>query len=228
NWTKRYDGDASIFDGTQVMFPDISFRWSVKPAGLNAVVSSISSGARFVETRQYNTAPPLAASAGALRPDLVDRGRSLVRSYPLNTTIVWAGERPFASTFGYSLNERREMRPGMQTNGSTADWSAELAKPFRLPHQWNMPGDLRTRLSYQATHGDNFILNPLAQSLRSRLSDNGRRSFSFNADADVAENLSSSLVVSRLVSFDRNLNRNFTQTVLSAVMHLQFFGGDLK
>jgi hypothetical protein len=116
----------------------------------------------------------------------------------------------------------------METNGTTADWSADISKPFMLPRNWNLPGDLRTRLSYQATHGDNFILNPLVESLRSRLSDNGRRSFSFSADTDVSENLSSSLVVSRLVSFDRNLNRNFTQTVLSAVMHLQFFGGELK
>ncbi len=228
NWTRRYEEDPAIFDGTQVMFPDLSLRWSVRPAAFKGVISSISSGARYVETRQYNTAPPLTASEGDPHPDLVDRGTSLVRSYPLNTTIVWAGERPFSSSFGYSLNERRESRPGMATNGATADWSADIAKPLRLPHGWSMPGDLRTRLSYQATHGDNFILNPLALSRRSRLSDNGRRSFSFSADADVSENLSSSFVVSRLVSFDRNLNRNFTQTVLSAVMHLQFFGGDLK
>jgi hypothetical protein len=228
NWTRRYESDASIFDGTQVMFPDLTLRWSSKPGSLRSLVNSISTSARYVETRQYNTAPPFASFELSDNPDLVDRGVSLVRSYPLNTTIVWAGDRPFSSSFGFSLNERRESRPGMATNGSTADWSADVAKPFKLPHQWNMPGDLRTRLSYQATHGDNFIFNPLAEGLRSRLSDNGRRSFNFSADTDVSENLSSSLVISRLVSFDRNLNRNFTQTVLSAVMHLQFFGGELK
>lgn len=228
NWTRRYESSASIFDGTQVMFPDVSFRWSSKPQSLRAMISSVSSSARFLETRQYNTAPPFASSNEAERVDLVDRGRSLVRSYPLSTTIVWAGQRPVSSTFGYSLNERRESRPGKATNGSTADWSAEIAKPFPLPQRWNLPGDLRTRLSYQATDGDNFTFNPLAQTLRSRLSDNGRRSFSFTADSDVSENLSSSFILSRLASFDRNLNRNFTQTVLSAVMHLKFFGGDLK
>lgn len=228
NWTRRYESSAAIFDGTQVMFPDLSFRWSTKPGSLNHVIGSISSSARFVETRQYNTAPPFAASRDSINPDAVDRGRSLVRSYPLTTTIVWAGERPFSSTIGYSFNRRREKRPGMASNGSTADWSADLSKPFRLPHEWKVPGDLRTRLSYQTTHGDNFILNPLVETLRSRLSDNGRRSFTFSADTDVSQNLSSSLVISRLVSFDRNLNRNFTQTVLSAVMHLQFFGGELK
>lgn len=228
NWTRRYESSASIFDGTQVMFPDMSLRWATRPGSLTHVISSISSSARFVETRQYNTAPPFLTSTDELNPDVVDRGRSLVRSYPLTTTIVWAGERPFSSTLGYSFNDRREKKPGMASNGSTADWSADLSKAFKLPHEWKLPGDLRTRVSYQATHGDNFILNPLVETLRSRLSDNGRRSFTFSADTDVSQNLSSSLVISRLVSFDRNLNRNFTQTVLSAVMHLQFFGGELK
>ncbi|HXN75151.1 MAG TPA: hypothetical protein VN876_00875 [Gemmatimonadaceae bacterium] len=62
----------------------------------------------------------------------------------------------------------------------------------------------------------------------SRLSDSGRRAFSMSADTDVAENISSSFVISRVESFDRNLNRNFTQTVLSAVMHLQFYAGEFK
>jgi len=31
-----------------------------------------------------------------------------------------------------------------------------------------------------------------------------------------------------VASFDRNFNREITQTVLSAVLHLQFFGGEMK
>jgi hypothetical protein len=87
---------------------------------------------------------------------------------------------------------------------------------------------LRTRLSYQETHGDNFVLNPLALGNESRLSDNGRRALSFSADTDIAENFSTSFVASRVESFDRNLNRRFTQTVLSAVLHLQFYAGEMK
>jgi hypothetical protein len=105
--------------------------------------------------------------------------------------------------------------------------SVEVAKPWLLPKDWKLRSDLRTRFSYQNTHGDNFVLNPLAESRESRLSDKGRRAFSFSADTDVAENLSSSFVVSRVESFDKNLNRRFTQTVLSAVLHLQFFGGEV-
>jgi hypothetical protein len=71
-------------------------------------------------------------------------------------------------------------------------------------------------------------LNPLSVSRESRLSDNGRRAISFSADTDVAENFSSSFVVSRVESFDKNLNRRFTQTVISAVLHLQFYAGEMR
>jgi hypothetical protein len=62
---------------------------------------------------------------------------------------------------------------------------------------------------------------------RSRLSDNGRRAFNVNADTDLAENMSGSLTVSRVLTFDRQFDRRFTQTVISAVLNLQFFAGEL-
>ena len=93
-------------------------------------------------------------------------------------------------------------------------------------------GDLargrNVKLGDKAYRIKGLFANPLALSGESRLSDNGRRAFSMSADTDVAENLSSSFVVSRVESFDRNLNRRFTQTVLSAVMHLQFYAGEFK
>src|SRR5205814_4353448 len=101
-------------------------------------------------------------------------------------------------------------------------------KPWKLPADWKARSDLRTRVSYQKILGQNFVINPLDPTGEIRLTDNGRRAFSMSADTDVAEDLSSTYVDSRVESFDRNLNRRFTQTVLSAVMHLQFFAGDFK
>ena len=92
------------------------------------------------------------------------------------------------------------------------------------------------RLSMQDSHAQSFVINPLAATCgegivgaacRSRLLDNGRRAFTLTADTDVGEGLVSSFVISRVASFDRNLSRQFTQTVLSAVLHMQFFAGDL-
>ena len=51
---------------------------------------------------------------------------------------------------------------------------------------------------YQESEGENFVFNPLADLGESRLSDNGRRALSMSADTDVAENLTSSFVLSRV------------------------------
>ena len=237
NWTRRLDDTQAVTDGTQVVFPDVSVRWSMKPDRLRRVISSIGGSARAVQTRQLNSRQPdrvsligEAAEDGAVAEATfaVDRGETLLRSYPANLSIVFAGQRALSGTFGYAFSQRREERPGLSSKSANSDISVELAKPWATPPSWKLPSDIRTRVSYQNTHGDNFVLNPLALSRESRLTDNGRRAFSFSADTDVAENLSSSFVFSRVESFDKNLNRRFTQTVISAVLHLQFFAGELK
>lgn len=238
NWTRRLDNSQGVTDGTQVVFPDLALRWNMKPDRLRRVISSIGGTARAVQTRQINarqpdrftTAPPQTDAANALvEPTFaVDRAETLVRAYPANVSIVFAGERPLSTNLGYSYSQRRETRPGLSSKNHNNDVSFEISKPWAVPPDWKLKSDLRTRVSYQDTHGDNFVLNPLSLSRESRLTDNGRRAFSFSADTDVAENLSSSFVFSRVESFDKNLNRRFTQTVLSAVLHLQFFAGDLK
>ena len=69
---------------------------------------------------------------------------------------------------------------------------------------------------------------PVVPDAVDRHTDNGRRSFSLTADTDVAENAVFSLQGSRVTSFDRNFNRRITQTVLSAVLQLQFFPGETR
>jgi hypothetical protein len=237
NWTRRADDTQAVTDGTQVVFPDLSLRWAFKPDRLRRVVSSIGGTARAVQTRQINARQPdrlvLESDPGDASSPLAptfaaDRASTLVRSFPANFSIVFAGARPLSTNVGYTFSERTESRPGLKARSGNSDVSFEIAKPWAVPASWKLKSDLRTRVSYENTHGNNFVLNPLAVSRESRLTDNGRRAFSFSADTDVAENLSSSFVFSRVVSFDKNLNREFTQTVLSAVLHLTFFGGDLK
>jgi hypothetical protein len=222
NWTRRIEQGQEIVDGTQIVFPDVSLRWTGQPAGLKSIISSLGANARMLETRQLNGTQPLFG-------ELVDdRGSLRIRSYPVSGSVVFAGSRPLSSTVGFSLSKRLDAKPGLESNGDNSDFSVDLSKPWKLPEDWNARSDLRTRVSYQKSQGQNFVVNPLALTGESRLSDNGRRAFSMSADTDVAENLSSSFVISRVESFDRNLNRRFTQTVLSAVMHLQFYAGEFK
>lgn len=237
NWTRRLDDSQAVTDGTQVVFPDLALRWSMKPDRLRRVISAISGTARAVRTRQINarqphrfaSVPASASSDVRLEPAFAeDRAETLVTTFPANFSIVFAGQRAVSANVGYSFSQRRETRPGLSAKNHNSDVSVELARPWAVPPGWKLKSDIRTRVGYENTHGNNFVLNPLTLSRESRLTDNGRRALSFSADTDVADNLSSSFVFSRVESFDKNLNRQFTQTVLSAVFHLQFFGGDLK
>jgi hypothetical protein len=91
-----------------------------------------------------------------------------------------------------------------------------------------MKSDLRARLGFQQSRSTSDIQNGFAAGASSRLADNGRQAITFNADTDVAENLTFSLQGARIVTFDNNLNRRLTQTVLSAVLQIKFYAGELR
>jgi hypothetical protein len=211
----------------QQVFPDLALRWSHRILAPRSPLSNFTASARLVSTRQLLSSPGefdlLGGTTGATR----------IRSYPLSVTGTWAGARPFVTTFGANFVQRTDDRPGSNGRGSSMDFNGDIAKAFALPASWHPRGDLRTRISVQNSHTQSFVLNPLAIGCvgtyvcSSRLTDNGRRSATFTADTDVADNMTSSFVISRVESFDRNLSREFTQTVLSAILHLQFFAGEM-
>jgi hypothetical protein len=223
NWTRRFDQSQAVTDGAQIVFPDLALRWSGRPRGLSAIWSNIALTARALETQQeFGT--PLHAVTGLFD----DRGALRTRSYPVTLASVWSAIPGLTTNVTFARTRRNEVRPGLNTRARSQELSFDIGKEFALPQQWDLRSPLRTRLSYENTEGSNFVVNPLAFANLSRVTDNGRRAWTLTADTDVAENLASSFVVSRVLSFDRNLDRRFTQTILSAVLHMQFFGGEVK
>jgi hypothetical protein len=83
-------------------------------------------------------------------------------------------------------------------------------------------------VSYQQSSAQSWVQNRSAAAKQSRLADNGRQAINLNADADVAENLTFSLTGARIVTFDNNLNRRFSQIVFTAVLQVSFFAGEIK
>jgi hypothetical protein len=222
NWTRQVDSTLGVGDATQLNFPDIALRWDVHVHDPTSLLSSISASARLVGSKQ------LLSSPGEIDLPSGNNGESRVNNYPVSFSAVWAGAHPLTTTIGATFTQSLDNRPGISGRGHTVAFNADVARAFSFPADWHARSDLRTRLSFQNTHGQSDVLNPLAITNRSRLTDNGRRAVTLTADTDIAENLGSSFVISRVSSFDRNLNRQFTQTVLSAVLHLQFFAGDFK
>ena len=68
----------------------------------------------------------------------------------------------------------------------------------------------------------------LAANIRKLWHDSLRRVFSLSADADLNPTMSFSLQGSRTGTMDRNYNRRFVQTVITAALQLQFFSGTFR
>jgi hypothetical protein len=210
----------ALVDGEQVIYPDVTFRWSGQPMALTWLLSSVSATVRAVHTRQAFVSP-------AETPDrAMERRATRLRTYPATLTLNGPGD-DLSLTLGFTRSDRSDSLPGSAGESRSTDGSADVTKAFPLPASWKLPGGLRTRLSYQRTETRSYVSNLAASSLRSRLTDNGRTAISLNADTDLADDISFSLQASRVVTFDRNFNRRFTQTLISAVLNIQFFGGAL-
>jgi hypothetical protein len=221
NWTLRADNTEDVGDATQVVFPDVALRWNKRATDSAALIRNFSMSARVAGTKQMLVSPGEFALADG------ENGETRIRSYPVSLSAVWAGSHPLTTSFGANVVQRLDNRPGVSGHGNTLDLNADVSRAFTPPPQWHPHSDLRTRISFQNSHGQSYVINPLDIIGRSRLTDNGRRSATFTADTDVSDTMTSSFVISRVESFDRNLSREFTQTVLSAILHLQFYSGEM-
>jgi hypothetical protein len=218
HWNRRDVGVRALIDGEAFTYPDVSMRWSGRPRALQRIFSQLGVTARALQSRQTWTLP------GTGDAVLAEGRTSRQESYPFTgaATTAW-GE--FGLSASYALTRRVDSLPGSVARRRSSDLAADLSKSFDLPDTWKVRNPLRFRVSWQETLTQSFVTNALADNARSRLTDNGRRAFNFNADTDVAENMTFSLQGSRVVTFDRNFNRRFVQTVVTAVFQLNFFSG---
>jgi hypothetical protein len=216
--------DVTLVDGLQLAIPDVALRWSASPTAFWGLFANLSANARAAHTRQSYVSPRLVAGD----PFGGDERRAIrIRSYPLGVSALTA-RGSFSVQATMATTFRTDTLPGAVTRARGRDVSVELGKPFGLPASWRARSPLRARASFQETLARSVVSNVAVAAQRSRLTDNGRRVIGLSADADVSTDMTFGLQASRLVSFDRNFNRRFTQTVLSAVLDLKFFGGALR
>jgi cell surface protein SprA len=223
NWTRRGENALMPIDGRSETYPDLAVRWGTRGAALDGLVENASLNARMLVTRALISLP----SELQGRPD--ERRATRVESYPLTAqATLGPAAGALQATAGYTWSERVDSLPGSVTTGTSRDISADLGRSFTLPEDWDVQSPVRARISFQRTDTRSFVANRQAEGSRSRLTDNGRQSLSLNADTDLSESLTLSLQGARVVNFDRNFNRRITQTLLSAVLQFQFFGGALR
>jgi hypothetical protein len=222
-WTRRAQDAQSMLEARSVTFPDVALRWSFRPALLSGLVSSVSAEARAAITRASSFQPALPSGGitlSGVRTELE------TRQYPLRGTLVWDLFGGFTTSAGWLRTTRRELRSGGTSEGEQNDVTGDISKLFRLPESWGLPSNvLRAYLGLQRISTATIFL---ADTAEKRIADNGRWALNARAETDVAENASFSLSASRTVTYDEVNDRRFTQFVLSAVLQLEFFAGELK
>ncbi len=222
NWTRRFDNTQTVIDGEQLTLPDLALRMTLRPKFAARIIQSVGGSVRYLNTRQSSVVPSGISGAPA------DVRVSRVTSYPMNGSITWNVGTGLMTSVGLGTTHRVDSLSGSVAESRSRDLNADVSRSLRAPARWGLKNDLRTRLSYQQSSAQAWVQNQSATSNRSRLADNGRQALNVNADADVAENLTFSLTGARIVTFDNNLNRRYSQLVFTAVLQVSFFAGEIK
>ena len=222
NWTRRFDNTQAVIDGEQFTFPDLALRMQWRPKLVSRFITSMGGSVRYLNTRQSSTVPSEIAGAPA------DLRVSRVTSTPFNANVTWNVGTGVMTSFGVGNTHRLDSLPGSVAESRSRDLNADISRAIKLPSRFNFKNDVRTRISYQQSSAQSYVENANAAGKRSRLADNGRQAININADADVAENLTFSLTGARIVTYDNNLNRRFSQIVFTAVLQVAFFAGEIK
>jgi hypothetical protein len=222
SWARVVSGQTRL-DAEQTVFPDMSLRWSLRPAATARIFSSIGGQVGIRVTRGSTFQPTLSDGSELSLPGV--RYEQTIRQYPVTANAVWDILGGFSTGLGYNRTDRREVRSGGVIRSDQDDLSAEVGKNIPLPASWQIRGQmLRTRLGVQQSQNRTIFV---VGGTERRATDNGRWSVNANADSDISETLSFTMTLARIINYDNINDRRFSQTVFSVVMHLSFFAGVL-
>ncbi|HVZ76366.1 MAG TPA: cell surface protein SprA [Gemmatimonadaceae bacterium] len=222
NWIRRLDDSQAQVQGLTTIFPDVNLRWNWRPPAQDAVVSAVSATLGY--TRSLATAS-LLSDINTTAPDLRS---ARVYAYPVSGNVTW-GFGGLNTAAGYTLTSRIDSLPGSFAKGHTEDVNVGVGRSFHIPESWGLgiKNDVAARFELQQTHTLSYVYADQGGQA-SRLVDNGRSAISLNATNRVSDGLDFTLQLSRVITYDNNLNRRLNQFVLSTVLQFQFFSGPTR
>jgi hypothetical protein len=228
-WRRSLTNAQAEGTGTQRTLPDLTLRWSWRPAWAAAVFSDVSASAGFLRQRQTSRAPGDSLSPADARATEAER-------FPVSARVTWPWLGGLTTAGGASLVRRTDDLPGARSASTTRERNGELRRAFHPPSRWGLESDITTSAGFQLTRTRALLTaRDLAGALAPELgagrivqADVGRQAFNLNAHSDVAEALTLSLNGSRVVTFNNNINQRLVQTVFSAALQLSFFPGTFR
>lgn len=223
-YTRRLDAQ-SVLQSKSTTFPDFSLRWSMRPRLLAFLFQSVAATAEWRET-DASTFQPTVGEDGEVDPNEAGiRTEQASTTYRIGPSITWAVGNGLTTAGGWTRTDRTELRSGGITRGQSTEITANVGKSFKLPEKYS-GRMLRWTMGFSKSHSETFFDREDAEDTRTQ--DLGRWSINMNADTDLAENMTFSMTASRSSNFDNLYDRRFTQLVITATLHLNFFAGDLR
>jgi hypothetical protein len=218
NWIARPDSSLAHVDGSQTQFPDVSMRWSLRPAA-GARIASADASVGYVRNGASVSLPNLFSGD----PPQIRRTHADV--FPVAASVAWGGSSGFSTSARYSVRRQVDSLPGSIARSHGDELSVDVGRAFTVPQSLglSLQSAVRTRLGYQQSRNTTMVLDD-AGTFASRLADNGRQAVNLTADASMLDNATFTLQGSYVLSYDNNLNRRFAQTVFSVVMRFALSG----
>ena len=219
NWIARPDASPSNVGGEMTRFPDATVSWAYQPAQTTGLISNLAASVGYLRSAATVELPSFLDDAP---PDV---RRTHTESFPIGGTIAWSIPGGLSTGAQYAFTRRIDSLPGSTARAHTNEVSVDAGRAFRVPSSWGLGlrSDVRTHASFHETHNTTFVFDPSGE-FQSRLRDDGEQGFNLTADTNLQENMTFTLQGSHKVTFDRNLNRRFAQTVFSVVLHVQLSG----
>ncbi|MDB4907397.1 MAG: hypothetical protein JWO05_2181 [Gemmatimonadetes bacterium] len=224
SWTRRTDLSQARVDGVQTVFPDVMFRWNAHPAShLGGMIQSAGATVGWSRALASSTFP---GENSVTAPEL---RASRVTTLPIAGSIAW-GFGGLSTSGGFSLTNRVDSLPGSFNRGRVEESNMDVGRSFRVPKSWGLgiDNDVRARAGFQSTRNTVHVLGlDAANGVARSLVDNGRSALNLTADTDLSDQLQFTFQLSRVITYDNNLNRRLNQFVVSTVLSLNFFAGRL-
>ncbi|HVA58026.1 MAG TPA: cell surface protein SprA [Gemmatimonadaceae bacterium] len=224
NWVLRLDSTQAQVAGLTTTFPDFNVRWNWRPPGatMRPWVTAVNATVGYAHTIAT------ASQLNALNTTAPDLSRARVDAYPVSGSITW-GFGGLSTAAGYTLTQRVDSLPGSFARGRAEDVNVDVGRSFTIPSSWGLgiKNAVRARFGLQQTHTQSFVYADDG-SQKSRLVDNGQSAINLNADTDLSETMQFTLQVSRIITYDNNLNTRLNQFVLSTILQIHFASGPLR
>ncbi|HKS05138.1 MAG TPA: cell surface protein SprA [Gemmatimonadaceae bacterium] len=230
NYARRVDETQALVRGRRERFPDLLVSWtfmrpqSVPTALIPRVFNKLFS--QFTATIGTSSSLQSSFSPAETEGGEPDERVTRTKSTPASAIIGWNIRGPVITAVTYRTDHTTDSVPGSVTKTDREVLTVDVNRSFRMPESWGPRSLLRARMGWQQEVQTSYV--SVGGPQRSRLADNGRQAFNLNLETDVASNVSMGLQLTRVVTFDNNFNRKFSQFVMTAAFTLRHEIGAIR